>query len=142
MHTNAPDRGRDLSVERASSDSLSGTRNQRVIIQSKHWLTKSVRPQDVSEALTEIALWEPPRINVLVMAVSGRFTADAVSWVEKHNDSGRQPAVEMWAESHLEMLERGRPVDLLRENRSSRPGQRRHVHRGTAEARDQGRRTT
>jgi hypothetical protein len=40
MHTNAPDRGRDVSVERVSTDSLSGTRNQRVIIQAKHWLSK------------------------------------------------------------------------------------------------------
>ena len=77
--TNAPDRGRDISVERVSSDTLSGTKNQRVIIQAKHWLSKSARPADVSEALTQMALWEPPRVHALVMATSGRFTADAVA---------------------------------------------------------------
>jgi hypothetical protein len=109
MHTNAPDRGRDISVERVSSDSLSGTKNQRIIIQAKHWLSKSVRPADVSAALTQIALWEPPRIHALVMATSGRLTADAVAWIEKHNEAGRQPSIEMWPESHLELLLAQRP---------------------------------
>lgn len=36
MQTNAPDRGRDLSVMRVSSDTLSGTTRRRVIIQCKH----------------------------------------------------------------------------------------------------------
>ena len=108
-HTNAPDRGRDISAERVSSDSLSGTRNQRVIIQAKHWQRKSIRPTDVSDALTQVALLEPPRVHVLVVATSGRFTADAVAWVEKHNEAGRQPVIEMWAESHLELLLAQRP---------------------------------
>jgi hypothetical protein len=103
-HTNAPDRGRDISAERVSSDSLSGTRNQRVIIQAKHWLSKSIRPVDVSQALTQMALWEPPRVHVLVVATSGRFTSDAVAWVEKHNEASKQPVVEMWPETHLELL--------------------------------------
>lgn len=63
MHTNAPDRGRDISVERVSNDSLSGTRNQRVIIQAKHWLTKSVGAADVAGALAHVVLWEPPRVH-------------------------------------------------------------------------------
>jgi len=61
MHTNAPDHGRDISVERVSTDSLSGVRNQRVIIQAKHWLSKSIRPVDVSDTLVQVALWAPPR---------------------------------------------------------------------------------
>ena len=47
MQPNAPDRGRDISCERVIFDTLSGTRNQRVIIQAKHWLSKSVRVSDV-----------------------------------------------------------------------------------------------
>jgi hypothetical protein len=109
MHTNAPDRGRDISVERVSTDSLSGTRNQRVIIQAKHWLTRSVRPADVTEALTQMTLWKPPRVHTLVIATSGRFTVDAVTLIEIHNDAGKQPAVEMWPESHLEFLLAQRP---------------------------------
>jgi hypothetical protein len=39
---------------------LSGTKNQCVIIQAKHWRSKSIRPIDVSDALTQMAFWEPP----------------------------------------------------------------------------------
>jgi hypothetical protein len=109
MHTNAPDRGRDVSVERVTNDTLSGVRTQRVIVQAKHWLSKSVRPLDVSEALTGIPSWEPPRVHVLVITTTGRFTADAVNWIEKHNDVGKQPIIEMWPDSHIELLLRGRP---------------------------------
>ena len=109
MQTNASDRGRDLSVERIMSDALSGNQRQRVIIQAKHWTKKSVRPIDVTETLTEISLWEPPVIQALIIATSGRFTADAVSLVEKHNNEGKRPHIEMWAESYLELLLARRP---------------------------------
>jgi len=47
MHTNAPDRGRDLSVTRVVDDPLAGVRRSRVLIQCKHWTTKSVSVGDV-----------------------------------------------------------------------------------------------
>ncbi len=109
MHINAPDRGRDISAERVSSDSLSGTRNQRVLIQAKHWRSKSIGTSDVTSVLAQAALWEPPRVHALVIATSGRFTADAVAWIDRHNDSGKQPVIELWAESHLELLLAQRP---------------------------------
>jgi Restriction endonuclease len=109
MQTNASDRGRDLSVDRVITDALSGTQRQRVIIQAKHWTKKSVRPSDVTETLTEISLWEPPVIQSLIIATSGRFTADAVVLIEKHNNEGKRPQIEMWAESHLELLLARRP---------------------------------
>ena len=109
MHTNASDRGRDLSVDRLVTDTLSGTRYERVIIQAKHWTKKSVRPSHVTETLTEISLWEPPVIQSLIIATSGWFTGDAVAWIEKHNNEGRRPQIEMWAESHLELLLARRP---------------------------------
>ena len=39
-------------------------------------------------------------IQALIVATSGRFTADAV-WpvIEKHNNEGKRPQIEMWAES-------------------------------------------
>ena len=109
MHTNASDRGRDLSVDRIITDALSGTQRQRVIIQAKHWTKKSVRPIDATETLTEISLWEPPVIQSLIIATSGRFTADAVALIEKHNNEGKRPYIEMWPESHLELLLARRP---------------------------------
>lgn len=56
-----------------------------------------------------MALWEPPTVDVLIVATSGRFTSDAVAWSERHNSGRMQPAIELWAETHLESLlaERG-----------------------------------
>jgi hypothetical protein len=54
--------------------------------------------------LTSIKLWEPPVVRGLIIATSGRFTADAVTWAERHNDSGAAPFIELWANSRLETL--------------------------------------
>lgn len=40
-HTNAPDRGRDLSFDRLIHDPTGGVRVERVLVQAKHWLSRS-----------------------------------------------------------------------------------------------------
>ncbi len=110
MKTSAPDRGRDLSVYRIYVDSLGGTLRQRVIIQCKHWLSKSVGPSEVAVLREQMKLWEPPRVDVHIIATSGRFTSDAVSIIEKHNQSDSALRIEMWPESHLERLLASRPA--------------------------------
>lgn len=110
MKTNAPDRGRDLSVYRVHTDPLGGTLRQRVIIQCKHWQSKSVGPADISVLKEQMKLWEPPRVDIHVIATSGRFTSDAVAIVEKHNQSDSALRIEMWPESHLERLLASRPA--------------------------------
>jgi hypothetical protein len=107
--TDAPDRGRDLSVYRVFTDPLSGTTRQRVIIQCRHWLTRSVGPSEVSLLRDQMKLWEPPAVDVHVIATSGRFTTDAIALVEKHNQSDSRLKIEMWPESHLERLLARRP---------------------------------
>lgn len=109
MHTSAPDRGRDISVERIITDSLAGTKHQRVIIQVKHWLSRSLSATDISDAASQIPLWEPPAVHTLIIATSGRFTESAVTWVEKHNFAGKLPNIEMWPDSHLELVLAERP---------------------------------
>lgn len=109
MRTNAPDRARDLSVVRVRHDSLGGVMRDRLIIQCKHWLSKSVGVTDIASAIAQVLAWEPPVIASLVMATSGRFTSDAVQWVERHNHAGKRPAIEIWPESHLEGLLAQRP---------------------------------
>jgi hypothetical protein len=52
---------------------------------------------------------ETSATGVLVIATSGRFTSDAVAYIEKHNGSDRAPRIEMWPESHLERLLALRP---------------------------------
>lgn len=110
MKTNAPDRGRDLSVYRVYADPLGGTVRQRVIIQCKHWQSKSVAPTDIAALKEQMKLWEPPRVDIHVIATSGRFTSDAVAIVEKHNQSDSALRIEMWPESHLERLLASRPA--------------------------------
>lgn len=110
MRTNAPDRGRDLSVYRVQVDPLGGTSRQRTIIQCKHWQTKSVSPTDIAVLKEQIKLWEPPRVDTCVIATSGRFTSDAVGIIEKHNQSDSALRIEMWPESHLERLLASRPA--------------------------------
>ena len=107
--THAPDRGRDLSVVRVEKDPLGGVRWYRTIIQCKHWLIRSIGPADVSEIRSQMELWQPPRVDVLVIATTGRFTADAIALVEKHNQSDRALNITMWPESHLERLLTTRP---------------------------------
>lgn len=107
--TDAPDRGRDISVDRVLADSLGVTRTERVIIQAKHWQSKSVDLPAVAALVAQMPLWEPPRVDVLIIATSGRFVADAVAWIERHNYDASRPYVEMWPDSHLEFLLHSRP---------------------------------
>jgi len=109
QQTNAPDRGRDLSVYRVFHDPLLSTHRQRVIIQCKHWLAKSVAAPDLTAAIGQMELWQPPRVDALIVATTGRFTADAVALAEKQNLSDRALNVELWPENHLERLLASRP---------------------------------
>ena len=36
--------------------------------------------------------------------MGGRFTQDAVTWAERHNEAGSAPYIELWADSKLETL--------------------------------------
>jgi hypothetical protein len=110
MHTTAPDRGRDLSATRVTRDSLSGVRTERVIVQCKHWAERSIGVSDVSVLRDQMRLWEPPRVDVLIIATSGRFSADAVRLIECHNQSEASLRLEMWPDSHLERLLAERPA--------------------------------
>ncbi|MEU4636002.1 restriction endonuclease [Micromonospora chalcea] len=109
MHTNAPDHGRDVSATRLRRDPLSGHSSQRVAIQCKHWLSRPVRDVDVSSAIVSIGHWQDPPFDVLVIATSGRFTTDAVAWIERHNARGGRPSIEVWNDARLEALLSERP---------------------------------
>lgn len=110
MRTNAPDRGRDLSATRVITDALSDTRRERMIIQCKHWLSRSVGSAEAIVAKEQTSLWTDPRVDVLIIATSGRFSSDAVQWIERHNATGALPRIEMWPESRLERLLAARPA--------------------------------
>jgi hypothetical protein len=104
MQTRAPDRGRDLSLDRVVRDATGGVRTERVIVQAKHWLTRSVAATDIGNTVTAIKAWEPPVVRTLIIATSGRFTADGVAWAEQHNNGATSPLIELWPDSKLETL--------------------------------------
>lgn len=109
MKTNAPDHGRDISVERVEHNSLSGVRRYRTIIQCKCWHTRSVRDTDIADTITKIGYWEHPKVNELVIATTGTFTESAVQFVDKHNDSEKALHIDLWPESHLGRILSKRP---------------------------------
>lgn len=111
-HTNAPDDGRDLSVERVHEDTLGGTITSRVIVACRHWRSRSTGPSEISMLREQMKLWSPPRVDVLVVATSGRFTTSAIRLVEQQNQSDSALRIEPWANSHLEAL-LARRGDLL-----------------------------
>lgn len=106
-HTNAVDKGRDISVYRVQHDSLAGTRRLRTIIQCKH--KKGIGFADVAQLKEQMALCESPRVDELIIATSGRFSSDAIQWIEKHNQSPHALRIVMWPNSHLERLLAERP---------------------------------
>lgn len=59
QQTHAPDRGRDLSVTKVDQDPLAGVQRQRVIIQCRHWLSRSVGIADIREVMSQMELWQP-----------------------------------------------------------------------------------
>jgi hypothetical protein len=103
MQTRAPDRGRDLSLDRIHQDSTGTVRIERFMVQAKHWLSKSVGPTEVADTLARAKLWNPPARG-LIIATSGRFTMDAVDLVEQHNSTGQAPFIELWPDNRLEAL--------------------------------------
>jgi hypothetical protein len=61
MHTNAPDRGPDVSVERVRSDPLTGVHTSRVIVQRKHWRGRSIGVAEITALIMQMKHSEPPK---------------------------------------------------------------------------------
>lgn len=109
MRTNAPDRGRDIEVQRIVQDALGDTKRYRVIVQCKHWKSRSVGRGDLIECVESVTLWEPPKVDTLIIATSGRFSQDAVALKEKRDLERDVPSIELWPDNHLELLLARRP---------------------------------
>lgn len=109
MKTNAPDRGRDIGAYRVVKDSLSGSHRSRLMIQCKHWQSKSITPNDLQHCLVSAQLWRDPPVDIVVVATSGRYSADAVAWAEARRSRQEVPQLELWAENDLEHMLSRRP---------------------------------
>lgn len=110
MKPNAADRGRDIAADRVIHDDLIGVRRERVIVQCKHWQNRSVGRAELIECAESVKLWEPPSVDALIIATTGRFSQDAVSIAEKRNHERQVPRIDLWPESHLEALLSRRPA--------------------------------
>ncbi|MCL4199590.1 MAG: restriction endonuclease [Phycisphaerales bacterium] len=108
-HTTATDRGRDVSANKTVEDALSGSTVLRVIFQCRHHPSRGIGLDEVGKLVREMELWEPPPVDELVIATTGRFTTDAVDWIERHNNSRKVPRITMWPDSHIESLLAARP---------------------------------
>ena len=95
-------------MDRVLQDGSGGVRTERVVVQAKHWLSKSVGPAEIQDALARVKLWRPV-IRALLVVTSGRFSTDAVAYAEQHNDTGDAPFIDLWPESKLETLLSQRP---------------------------------
>lgn len=109
MRTHAADRGRDIEVYRVIADPLGDTRRRRVIIQCKHWQSKSVGRNELVSCIEAVKLWEGERVDTVIVATTGRFTQDAVALKEKYDQERTVPSVELWPDNHLELLVSRRP---------------------------------
>lgn len=112
MQTNAPDGGRDISVYRVYQDSLFGPVRHRAIIQCKHWLDKSLSVKDVSYLKDQLTLWEPPRVDILIIATTGYFSESAVRFMENHNQSSSSLRIEYWSIEKIKTIIDSRPYLL------------------------------
>jgi hypothetical protein len=81
-------------------------------VQCKHWRSKSVNLDDVSALMQRVRLWEPPKVDVVVIATSGRFTLDAVQWMENREEARDVPRVVPWPENQIETMLASHP-DLI-----------------------------
>jgi len=79
-------------------------RLERVMIQAKHWQSKSVTHLEVQQAIADSRLWGKPVVRGVIIATTGAFTANAVAFAESHNEEGAQPYVEVWSESTLKTV--------------------------------------
>lgn len=75
-----------------------------MIVQAKHWLSKSVGMEEIAANDAAVKLWQPPVARRLLIVTSGRFSSDAVAWVDQHTESAVAPHIDLWPESRLEML--------------------------------------
>ena len=104
MRTNAADGGRDIAVERTIRDDLAEVRRERVVVQCKHWLKNSVGADELGKLVIQMKTWTAPKVDVLAIATSGDFTADAVRAIEQHNQDHDRPRIDPCNTPHVVMI--------------------------------------
>ena len=113
MNVNAADAGRDIQAYRRVSDGLTTQRDERVIVQAKHWPSRGVGSTEIADLINaKLPLWEGEPVRRVIFATTGSFTQDAVRWTELHNEKATRPEIELWSSSELEAILRKLPALL------------------------------
>lgn len=113
MKLNAADSGRDIQAYRRIGDGMLSERDERMIIQAKHWSKRGINASEIADLVyAKLPLWEGEPVRGLIVATSGSFTQDAVRWVEDHNRAAKRPDIFLWSSSELEMMLRKWPSVL------------------------------
>lgn len=100
---NAPDRGRDIYLDRMLRDASGSCRYERVIVQAKHYPGRSVQPQDIIKAVSAADSWAGAPVRWIIFATSGNFTDAAIDTVNGRNQR-ETLQLETWNRSFLERL--------------------------------------
>lgn len=100
---NAPDRGRDIYLDRTLRDASGSCRIEKVIVQAKHYPERSIQPHDILKAISATDSWIGAPVNWVILATSGNFTDTAIDTVHGRNLRGT-PQIETWNRSFLERL--------------------------------------
>jgi hypothetical protein len=100
--TRAADRGRDLAVDRMTVDTLAEPFANASSSSARPGDPRSVQPT-ARPRLRHSACGSRPR-DLLIIPTTGRFSADAVMWIERHNNDGARPKIQPWANSKLETM--------------------------------------
>jgi hypothetical protein len=109
-HTNAPDRGRDISFDRVLHEDTGTERVERVLVQVKHWTSKPVNVAELQTLLGQVQLWTPPPVHGLIVVTTGKFSIDAVDLAESRNRDGHLPRLDLWESARLESLVSQQPA--------------------------------
>lgn len=111
MNVNAADAGRDIQAYRQVDDGFGSVRQERVIVQAKHWPKRGVSATEIADLVyAKLPLWEPEPVRGLIVATTGHFTQDALHWVDGHNSAANRPDIILWSADQLEALLRKWPA--------------------------------
>ena len=113
MNVNAPDSGQDIEAYRRVDDGVTSERDERVIVQAKHWPNRGVNDSEIADLVhAKLPQWEGEPIRGLIMATTGSFALSAVQWVDNHNNAAKRPRINLWSSAELEGLLRKWPAIL------------------------------
>jgi hypothetical protein len=95
---------RDISTVRAATNSEGRCACLRTLVQCRHPVSGQISFEELMLVKEQVALWNDPPFDVIVLATSGRFTDEAQRWAVVHNAASRKPRFELFSRDKLEQM--------------------------------------